>query len=158
MSEFHRPTPYVDVITVLYKSASYMEALFDGLERVDYPREKLAVHFLDNNPGDGSLDEVRQQMSKRSNLPQIIIHEPGRNTGFSGGNNLVMRQSIDQGHEYSYLLNHDAAFEPQALREAVQVAEDDQTIGSVQSLLVLQQKPDEINSAGNAIQFFGFGY
>lgn len=151
--------PYVDVIVVLWKSAAYMQALFEGLARVDYPRDRMTVHFVDNSPGDGSLDEVkRQQMRFAGRLPPIVLHEPGKNTGFSGGNNLVMRQSIDQGHDYVYLLNHDAEFEESTLREAIVVAESDSRVGSVQSLIVLQQHPDEVNSTGNAIHFLGFGY
>ncbi len=150
---------FVDVIVVLYHSVPYMEALFQGLETMEYPHDRVVVHFVDNAPGDGSLDEVKKQMQKRQGrLPPIELHEPGTNTGFSGGNNLVMRLSIERGHEYSYLLNHDAAFESQALREAVALAESDPLIGSVQSLMVLQQNPDEINSTGNAIHFLGFAY
>lgn len=151
--------PFVDVIVVLWHSAPFMEALFQGLETLDYPHDRVAVHFVDNSPGDGSLDEVKAQMTKRAGrLPTIELHEPGTNTGFSGGNNLVMRLSMERGHEYSYLLNHDASFEPGALTEIVALAQSDASIGSVQSLLVLQQNPDEINSTGNAIQFLGFGY
>jgi GT2 family glycosyltransferase len=151
--------PFVDVVVVLWKSVPFLEALFDGLETLDYPHDCLTVHFVDNSPGDGSLDEVKRQMAKREGrLPPIALHEPGRNTGFSGGNNFVMKRSIELGHAYSYLLNHDASFEPGCLREAVALAEADPSIGSVQSLLVLQQNPEEINSTGNAIQFFGFGY
>jgi GT2 family glycosyltransferase len=151
--------PFVDVIVVLWKSVPFMEALFEGLETLDYPRDRMTVHFVDNGPGDGSLDEVKKQMMKREGkLPPIELHEPGTNTGFSGGNNVVMRVSAQRGHAYSYLLNHDASFEPGCVREAVALAEADPAIGSVQSLLVLQQNPEEINSTGNAIQFLGFGY
>ncbi|MFH1838746.1 MAG: glycosyltransferase family 2 protein [Patescibacteria group bacterium] len=154
--------PFVDVIVVLWHSAPYTAALFNGLALLDYPKDRMAVHFVDNCPGDGSLDEVRRQQARFSNqpgqLPLIHIHEPGRNTGFSGGNNLAIRKSIEQGHKYSYLLNPDAEFESDALREAVAVAEQDENIGSVQSLLVLQQFPGEVNSSGNAIHYLGFGY
>lgn len=152
-------TPFVDVIVVLWKSAPYLEALFDGLVTLEYPRDRVTIHFVDNGHGDGSLDEVQKQMARlEGKLPPIEIHEPGLNTGFSGGNNLAMKLSIERGHEYCYLLNHDASFEPNALTEAVAVAEQDPMIGSVQSLLVLQQHPNEVNSTGNAIQFLGFGY
>ena len=152
-------TPFVDVIVVLYHSASYLEALFNGLARADYERDRWVVHFVDNSPGDGSLDEAKKQLARRAgSLPTVIIHEPGENTGFSRGNNLAWRESISQGHEYVYLLNPDAEFESSTLSAAVAVAEADKNIGSVQSLLVLQQNPEEVNSSGNAIHFLGFGY
>lgn len=151
--------PAVDVIVLLFKNARFMPALFSGFASSDYPREKVTLHLVDNGPGDGSLAEARNQIEKyRDNLPQIVIHEPGKNTGFTGGNNLVMRELLKCPGDYIYLLNGDAAFEPSALKEAVSVAEADSSVGSVQSLLVLQQNPDEINSEGNALHYLGFGY
>lgn len=151
--------PFVDVVIVLWRSAPYMEALFNGLEALQFPHGSLCIHFVNNGGGDGSIEEVRRQMQMREGrLPPIAIHEPGKNTGFSGGNNLVMKQAIEKGHPYVYLLNHDAAFEPQALTKIVELAEARPDAGSIQSLLVLQQDPDTLNSWGNEIHLFGFGY
>lgn len=151
--------PTVAIVTVLWKSADFLPALFDGLAQLAYPRDRVMMHIVDNNPGDGSLEAVKRLRGVyEGRLPSIVLHEPGFNTGFAGGNNLAMREAIANGTEYVYLLNHDAAFEPEALREAVRVAETDPGIGSVQSLLVLQQNPEEVNSTGNAIHYLGMGY
>jgi len=151
--------PFVDVIVVLWKSAPYMEALFDGLEILGYPHESLRVHFVNNDDEPASMDAVRREMTKREGkLPPIEIHEPGKNLGFSGGNNLVMRKAMESGHPYVYLLNSDAAFERGALDAVIDIAEMHPEAGSVQSLLVLQQDPSSLNSKGNAIHFLGFGY
>jgi len=151
--------PRVAIITVCWKSVAFLPALFEGLAVLDYPRERLEFHLVDNGPGDGSLDEAKRQIERlRERLPKVIIHEPGKNMGFAGGNNLVMRDAIERGIEYVYLLNHDAALEPEAIREMVFAVASDPKIGSVQSLLVLADKPDEVNSAGNAIHYIGFGY
>lgn len=151
--------PTVDIVTPLWKGAEFIPALFEGLAALDYPHECVTMHFVENGPGDGSLDEVKRQMERfAGRLPPIKIHQPGMNTGFAGGNNLVMRESIAQGVKYVYLLNNDATFESQALREAVAVAERDSSIGSVQSLIVLQQNPEEVNASGNAIHYLGMGY
>ncbi len=151
--------PFVDVVSVLWNSARFMPALFEGLVDTDYPLDSWCMHFVDNNPGDGSLDEVKRLMNVHVGfLPQIRIHSPTTNTGFSGGNNLVMKIALERGTGYVFMLNHDARFEKSALREAIAVAESDPLIGSVQSLLVLQKNPQEINSRGNAIHYLGFGY
>ena len=151
--------PTVDIVTALWKGAEFLPAMFESLAALDYPRECVTMHFVENGPGDGTLDEVKRQMERFGDkLPPIKIHQPGMNTGFAGGNNLVIRESIARGVKYVYLLNNDAAFEPQALKEAVRVAEADEKFGSVQSLLVLQQNPDEVNSSGNEIHYLGMGY
>ncbi|MFA4955067.1 MAG: glycosyltransferase family 2 protein [Patescibacteria group bacterium] len=151
--------PSVDVIVLLYKNAQFMSALFAGLAEQDYPRERMTVHFVDNNPGDGSLDKVRELVAQYGErIAQIKIHEPGKNLAFTGGNNLVMRESLERGADYCYLLNGDASFEPGALGRAVAAAESEPKIGAVQSLIVLQQNPQEINTSGNALHYLGFGY
>lgn len=151
--------PTCDAVTVLWKSAPFLPALFDGLAACDYPRDRWRMHFVDNNPGDGSLVAVQELRKKyEGRLPEIIIHSPKTNTGFAGGNNLVFRQAIAEKRDFVYLHNHDAAFEPACLREAVAVAQSDARIGSVQSLIVLADQPDVLNSSGNAIHFLGYGY
>lgn len=158
MNDF-KPTPFVDVVVVLWHSVPFLGNLFKGLAGLDYPKNTMCVHFVDNSPNDGSLAEAKRLMALwGSQLPLVEIHEPGMNLGFSSGHNLAIIKSIERGHEYVYLLNYDAEFEPRALREAVEAAESDALVGSVQSLLVLQQNPEEINSDGNAIHFLGFGY
>lgn len=155
MTEF----PRVFIVTVLWKSAEFMPALFEGLATLDYPREQVEMHFVDNNPGDGSADAVQRLAAEYGDrIPIVSIHEPGWNSGFAGGNNFAMRLAIAQNVPYVFCLNHDAAFEPNALKEAVAVAEADPRAGSVQSLIVLAQNPDEVNSRGNAIHYLGMGY
>jgi len=151
--------PTIDVIVLLYKNARFMPALFEGLAAQDYRRDCLTLHLVDNGPADGSLAEAGRQMEKYADrLPKTVVHEPGRNLGFTAGNNLAMRQALERNADYCYLLNGDAAFEVGALKEAVKTAEADPAIGAVQSLLVLQQNPQEINSWGNALHYLGFGY
>jgi len=146
----------IHVVVVLWKSREFIDELFRGLELVEYPRDQFVVHIVDNQSPDGAGEYVRQKIAGASpNLPRVILHEPGSNTGFAGGNNLIMRR--DEADCY-YLLNHDAAFEPGTLREAVLVAESHPNAGSIQSLLVLMQDVNVINSTGNAIHFAGFGY
>src|SRR3989338_4225897 len=150
------PVPGVDVIVVTWNARPYLEELVRGLCVVDYPRNAFTVHIVDNASSDGSADYVKSVLANPPpGLPKAVLHEPGSNTGFAGGNNLVMRASQA---DYCYLLNHDAAFEPGTLREAVSVAETHPNAGSVQSLLVLMQDPQTINSTGNDIHFAAFGY
>ncbi len=151
--------PKVDVLVLLYKNAQFMRALFEGAVVQDYPRESWRIKFVDNNPGDGTLDEVKRlQQEYAGRLPEVVIREPGKNLGFTGGNNVLFKESAAEGADYVYLLNGDAAFEANALSAAIRVAEADEKIGAVQSLLVLQQNPDEINSWGNSLHYLGFGY
>jgi GT2 family glycosyltransferase len=151
--------PRVAVVTVLYHCEKFMRGLLDSLAIVDYPRERLEFHVVDNSPGDGTLAAAKKEIERLgSRLPTVVIHEPGTNVGFAVGNNIALRAALDRGVDYCFLLNPDATFEPQALQEAVRVAESALDIGSVQSLLVLGEEPEVVNTSGNHIHFLGFGY
>lgn len=151
--------PRVDIVTVLYKSAAFAATQIQSVAELSYPKDRMIFHVVDNGHGDGSLDEMKKQIDMyRDRLPRVVFHEPGTNTGFAGGNNIAMREAIREGADFVFLLNADASFEPNAVIEAVAIASEDPTIGSVQSLIVLQQNPEEVNSTGNAIHYLGMGY
>ena len=151
--------PRVAVVTVIYRCEKYMSGLLESVARIDYPREWLEFHLVDNGAGDGTLAAARQAIERLgASLPTVVIHEPGANVGFAKGNNIALRAALERGVDYCFLLNPDATFEPAALKESVQVAESEQNVGSVQSLLVLGDEPEVVNTSGNHIHFLGFGY
>ena len=147
--------PTIDVIMVAYSHRRFMAALFEGLQRVEYPRDAFTVHLVDNASPDGTADEIRRLIAETDNLPTIVFHALNTNEGFAGGNNLVLSQSAA---DYAFLLNPDAIFEPSTLREIVAAAEAHPNAGSFQPLIVLAQDPGKINSIGNDIHFAGHGY
>jgi GT2 family glycosyltransferase len=151
--------PRVAVVTVLYRCEKFMPGFFASVAAVDYPRERLELHLVDNGCADGSLAAARREIERLGDrLPPIVIHEPGANLGFAAGNNLALRAVSARGADYAFLLNPDATFEPPALREVVAVAQGRADVGSVQSLLVLGDDPEKVNTSGNHIHFLGFGY
>jgi GT2 family glycosyltransferase len=151
--------PHVAVVTVLYRCEKFMRGLLESVSLVDYPRERLEFHLVDNGAGDGTLAAAKREIEQLgARLPTVVIHEPGANVGFAVGNNIALRAALDRGVDYCFFLNPDATFEPGALKEAVRVAESEPNVGSVQSLLVLGDEPEVVNTSGNQIHFLGFGY
>jgi GT2 family glycosyltransferase len=158
-SEVAEPRPRIAVVTVIYRCPKFMPAFLQSLAEVDYPRDRLELHLVDNGAGDGSLAAARLEMERLgAALPEVVIHEPGANLGFAAGNNLALRAAIERGVDYCFLLNPDATFEAGALEQALRVAGQTEKLGSVQSLLVLGDRPDVVNTSGNHIHFLGFGY
>ncbi|HMQ31478.1 MAG TPA: glycosyltransferase family 2 protein [Chloroflexaceae bacterium] len=51
----------------------------------------------------------------------VVCIDAGRNLGFTGGNNLGIREALRRGAEYVLLLNPDTLVEPTLLRELVSV-------------------------------------
>ena len=147
--------PTVDVIVVSWNHERFIESLFDGFARVEYPREALNVYIVDNASTDGTADAIRARMDQDEDMPNIFFLPQEKNLGFAGGNNLIMRESQA---DYVYLLNPDAAFEKDTLTEIVRVAEEHKDAGAFQSAQVLMQDPSKIGSVGNDIVFTGHGY
>jgi GT2 family glycosyltransferase len=151
--------PRIAVVTVLYRCARFMPAYLQSLAEVGYPKDRLELHLVDNGGADGSLAVARAEIARLgASLPPVLIHEPGANVGFAVGNNLALRAAIARGVDYCYLLNPDATFEVPALGQAVLLAARTPKLGSVQSLLVLGDQPEVVNTSGNHIHFLGFGY
>ncbi len=143
--------PKVVVIVVTYNSARFIEGCFRALANTDRTGLDVGFVVVDNCSQDDSIARLR-------NFPWLSIVEAKENLGFSGGNNLAMRNAMEAGADYVYLLNHDTEVTPSFLVEAVKAAEADEKIGSLQSLLLLHPDKELVNSTGNAIHFLGFGY
>ncbi len=148
----NRDNPKVTVIVLTYNSSRYLDGCFGSLERADKDGLDVEIVAVDNGSSDGTPDTVRRRW------PWVRVVDSGGNLGFAGGNNLAMRQALDAGRDFVFLLNHDTEVDPGFLREAVRVMGSDPSIASVQSLLLLHPERELVNSAGNAIHFLGFGY
>ncbi len=57
---------------------------------------------VDNGSSDGSQEAVRER------FPQVSLIEAGANLGYSGGNNLGIRDALDDGARWIVLVNNDA--------------------------------------------------
>jgi len=149
----------VGIVIVNWNSIrlGYANDLVDSLNKINYPESDYKVFISDNQSDDGSPDFIE------NNLRNSIVIRNEDNLGFAEGNNRVVDRLIREGYDYTYLLNHDTEVEPDFLIKAVEMMDNDDKVGSVQSLLLLHEdvapEPyEEINSIGNAIHFLGFGF
>lgn len=154
--------PRVSVIVVSYGHARFLPALFASLERVDYPRGRWQVTLLDNASEDGTAELVRRELIApdggwKGGLAGRFVASAA-NLGFAGGNDLLIREAMEEGYDFVYLLNPDTEVEPDFLARAVEAAASDPKLGAVQSLLLMGQDHGEVNSAGNAFHYLGFSF
>ncbi|TSC56202.1 MAG: putative glycosyltransferase [Parcubacteria group bacterium Gr01-1014_18] len=141
---------FVSIVT--YKSRQYIEACLESLFKQDFGRDQYRVVISDNATTDGTLEFVRAR------YPQVEIIENKANLGFAGGNNVVFRKAKQEKIPYVVLVNYDIVADPGWLRELIAKADSEPRAGSVQSLILLHDKPRLINSSGNRIHYLGFGY
>ncbi|KPJ85897.1 hypothetical protein AMJ57_01440 [Parcubacteria bacterium SG8_24] len=142
----------VAVVIVTYDAERYLDDCLGSLRLADTSGIDLTVFAVDNDSHDGTARIIGER------YPEVRLIRNDRNIGFAAGNNRGIEAATAAGAEYVYLLNQDTEVAAPFLREALQVMESDDRIGSVQSLLLLSPERHLVNSSGNAIHFLGFGF
>jgi len=138
----------VTVILVNYKGADDTITALRAFDAVDWPADRLELVVVDNDSGDGSVEKIRAA------VPGALVVDSGSNTGFAGGCNLGVAHSTG---EYVAFLNNDARPGEGWVRAAVEVLEEDTTIGSVASK-VLDWDGKLIDYVDGSLTWFGMGY
>jgi hypothetical protein len=87
----------VSVIIVNYNGKKWLKKCFDSLIHQTY--KEFEIIFVDNNSSDDSIEFLEKNYQDS----RIRVIESGANLGFSGGNNLGIKESRG---EYILLLNN----------------------------------------------------
>lgn len=99
----------VCVVIVNWNTRDLLHACLESLRR--FPAsEPTEIRVVDNGSTDGSVEMVR------ADFPEVILHEPGDNLGFSKANNLAIEATAA---EVVVLLNPDAEVRAGALDRAI---------------------------------------
>jgi hypothetical protein len=111
----------------------------ESLLKQDYPR--LRVVIVDNASTDDSVERIR------SALPQVAVIEGEQNRGFGAGSNLGIRQALQHGAEFVWLLNNDTVAPADTARKLVAAAADTK-VGIVGTVLRFFSDPEKIQAWG----------
>jgi len=113
-----------------------------SLRKLDYPAYKIIL--VDNGSVDGSWQKLAQE------FPEVRLIRNEKNLGFTGGNNVGMREALKNGTDYLLLLNNDTIVSPNFLSEMISVAETDKNIGMLNPKIYFLEPADKIWYAGGA--------
>lgn len=152
--------PQVAIIYLCHGNQKYLPEVVQGIKAQTYPQDRLTVYMVPNGSPDGIAGDIRMNVLPRSevDLPRVILIDDGENRGFAGGNNIAIKQALDEGHDYVFLHNGDLKLEPRAIEELVAAAEADKQVGSVQSLVLYWHEPDQVNVSGGIFHVAGYGF
>ena len=124
--------------------------LKDSIESVYAQTEQdFELIVVDNGSTDESLEQARSYRSR----PNFQLIENGSNTGFSHAVNQGIARAKS---EFVVLFNNDAFAEPQWLAELIRVAESDEKIFAVQSLMIRHFDRELADDAGDYVTWMGF--
>jgi len=140
MTSINGVPPRVDIILLNWHGWQDTISCLTSLEALDYPSYRVLV--VDNGSFDDSVARIHAAK------PDIQIIETGRNLGFSGGCNVGIRRGLEDGADYIWLLNNDTTVEPHTLTAMVNVAESDQRISAVGSVIYYMDSPKDIQAWG----------
>ncbi len=137
--------PLVSIIVLNYKGREDTLACLRSLEHLTYPHVRVIV--VDNQSGDGLEDAVRGAH------PSMTFIQTGANLGFTGGNNIGIRQALADGADYILLLNNDTIVAPDLVDVMVEVMEQDRSISITGPMIYYYNNPETIWSAGGEIDW-----
>ena len=120
--------PLVAIVVLNWNGAEDTLRCIASLARQTHPNFRILV--VDNGSTDGSTERLRALGDR------ITLIESQENLGYTGGNNLAIREALKGEAGYVWLFNNDAVAEPDTLELLVAAAEEDQRIGLLSPALL----------------------
>ncbi len=111
--------PNVTISAVTWNSEGWLWNFFVSLESLDYPMNKISVHFVDNGSSDGTITGIESFIAKNAYRYRNLKLSQRPNLGYGTGNDWAIRDSED---DFVLVTNVDIEFYRSSLREAVRVA------------------------------------
>jgi GT2 family glycosyltransferase len=136
------------VVVLTWNGRRYLAPCLEALRKQTLAG--LRVILVDNGSTDGTVDYVRAE------FPEVQVVALAENIGFAAGNNAGIRAAT--GARYVLTLNNDTQAQPRWAEALVAAAEADPRVGIVASLMVFDDQPEVVDSAGIAAGWDGNGY
>ncbi len=149
-------THKIGIVLINYKHYCdrFLAPARETLEKLNYPRDKYTVYIIDNASTVESFNRLKEMYPEA-----VVIASQGN--GWGHANNIGMKMAWQDGCDAAALVNMDTEFDREWLRELVDAAYSDDTIGIAQAKILLwqQDKTDaKINSVGNLFHYLGFSF
>ncbi|HWV64201.1 glycosyltransferase family 2 protein, partial [Chitinophaga sp.] len=104
----------VFVVIVTYNGAKWVHKCFDSLRSGSYPVQTIVV---DNGSTDATIPLLE------AGYPEVTLIRSATNLGFGQANNKAIKQALQQGADYVFLLNQDAWTEKNTIEVLIDVME-----------------------------------
>ncbi len=138
--------PLIGIVTVLYNSDEVLPGFFKSLSSQEQVNIKLYV--IDNSPHDAGV-KLSEMLAKKFSIDVYSIFNDA-NVGVAKGNNQGIQLALKDKCDFILLANNDTEFEPQAIRNLLDVLIDtDEQVATPK--IMYFDKPDTIWYAGGHI-------
>lgn len=140
----------VVVIIVTYNNRLQITDCLGSLKTQSY-QNNFQIVVVDNGSTDGTQAVVK------TDFPNVILIN-NKNNGYAGGNNVGLTWAIEQGYDKFVLLNPDMEVDVDWLKELVEFAEKEKSVGIVQAKVLFFNEKYRVNTIGNPLHFAGFSW
>lgn len=138
----------VGLIIVNWNGLEHLKLSLPSLNKQTH--QKLQVYVVDNRSSDGSVAYIKRYW------PTITLIEAEKNLGFTGGNNLGIKQALADGADYLLLLNNDTEVAPDMVEKLVAYMDSSPKVAIAQPKLLLMDYRDTLDSCGSWLSKTGF--
>ena len=146
--------PLVYVVILNWNGYKDTSELLESLSKITYANHKITV--VDNNSSPGEVEKLESAYENK-----VHVIRCKNNLGFSGGNNIGIKYSLESKADYILLLNNDTIVEPDFLEILVSKFETENQAGIVAPRINYYSEPQKIWSDGGKISWIrgsGFAY
>ena len=138
--------PKISIIILNYNAGDLLEKCISSIVKSNY--ENIEIILVDNASQDHSHIKCKEKFS------QIKLIENKENLGYCEGNNIGIKSA---NGEYIIILNPDTEVESNWIEEFIKEF-NNHGDGLYQPKLLAVSDKSRINSAGNMMNIFGFGF
>ncbi len=142
----------MDKVTIVipnYNGIKFLEPCLEALYAQEAGTPPFQVFVVDNASGDGSIEQAQQR------FPDIRVIRLSTNTGFCHAVNVGIRAS---GTPYIILLNNDTKVGTGFVRALYEAIRNDSRIFSVSAEMLMWDRPELIDDAGDQYHVLGWAY
>lgn len=133
----------VYILILNYNSSKDTVALYDQLQKIEHNNYFILV--IDNNSTDNSTKILSNYIPKAN----LILNK--KNLGYAGGNNIGIRQAINAGAEYVWILNPDIRVEKNTLNVLLDTIGRDNKIAAIGPRICDRRNKEIIFSDGGIL-------
>ena len=141
-----KESPLVSIIVLNYNAGELLVNCINSLKKSSYTNLEIIV--VDNISSDNSQKKCKER------FPEIKLIQNNENLGYCGGNNVGIK---DAKGEFIVILNPDTIVQTNCIDELVS-AYNKFGEGLYQPKILSLNEEDIIQSTGNMLHIFGFGF
>jgi GT2 family glycosyltransferase len=115
----------ISVVILNWNGKNYIEKCLDSVAKLEMDDFEIEIIVVDNASSDGSPELVEKK------YPDIKVLKNKNNLGYSGGNNVGLKDAIQNGADYVLVLNPDTLVDKNLLVELLTTFNSGKQIGIV---------------------------